>query len=71
MTEALLPLVEQAGMRQADVARLLDLSPATVSRMFDGQRELTLAEASKLVTELRLHGVFVSLDELAKGSEAA
>ena len=73
MIESLLPLFEKAGMRQVDVARTLDLSPATVSRMFDGQRELTLSEAGKLADELteRL-GRAVSLDDIAgKGNGAA
>ena len=71
MTEPLLPLAERAGMRQADVARLLDLSPATVSRMFDGHRELTLPEARKLVAELRSRGHDVSLDELLEETKGA
>lgn len=71
MDARLTTLIEKAGLRQADVARLLNLSPATVSRMFDGHRELTLSEAGELVSELRARGVAVTLDELVRAGEAA
>ena len=72
MTESLLPLFDQAGMRQVDVARVLNLSPATVSRMFDGQRDLTLSEAGRLAEELTARlGRPVSLDDIAGRGRAA
>lgn len=71
MNARLTTLIEKAGLRQADVARLLNLSPATVSRMFDGHRELTLSEAKTLADDIATRtGEPVSLDDLV-GEQAA
>lgn len=66
MFTTLIPTLERAGFRQADVARLLSLSPATVSRMYDGQRELTVPEGFLLRDALRekLDNDDVTLDSL-------
>jgi repressor LexA len=41
-------LMEEHGENQADIARLLDLTPDKISKVFAGKRQLKLEEANKL-----------------------
>ncbi len=72
MNANVIALLERAGLRQVDVAQLLEVSAATASRMFAGQRELTVSEAGILVRELstRLPGETLDLDSVFGPREA-
>jgi HTH-type transcriptional regulator/antitoxin HigA len=47
-TQRLSYLLDQSGMKRADLARLLDVSPALVSLMLSGKRELSKANIRRL-----------------------
>lgn len=68
-TETLIQKLKEAGVRQADVARVLSLPPSTVCRVFAGQRPFTLDEAVALLGEV---GPRIGIDEaeLLKGEAA-
>ena len=54
MPETLRALITEAGMKQTEIAVVIGVSDATVSRMFDENgRELTVTEATALLAELQ------------------
>ena len=52
MTERIVTLTREAGISQADAARAMGVSPATASRVFNGERRLALDPAVKLLAFL-------------------
>ena len=51
-TETLCLLMEHLGVTRAELARRLDVSPARITQLLDGTRNLTLATLSDLLYEL-------------------
>lgn len=52
MTERILTLTKEAGLTQAEAARAMGVSPATASRVFNGERRLALEAAVRLLSFL-------------------
>ena len=50
--ERFINLARLAGISQADAARAMDVSPATASRVFNGERKLGLEPAARLLSFL-------------------
>lgn len=68
-TETLIQKLRGKGVKQAEVARALQLPPATVCRIFGGEREFTLDEAVRLIEQL---GPRIGIDQstLLRGEAA-
>lgn len=61
----LLAALREKGVRNAEIARVLDLPSSRVAEMFTGRRRLQLDEAKKLVDHFKMEEAVTPLNGLA------